>query len=59
MAEVSAEFNAGIEAAKKNAVFFLVVGVALAIGVLWWDAKKQGAVTKWLASKPLVGKLFS
>lgn len=57
--DIAAEATAGTKAIKSNWLFFALLGLGLFIGVLWLDHKKGGKVTTWLASKPLVGKLFA
>jgi hypothetical protein len=57
--DISAEAKAGTKSIKENWLFFLALGALVGIGFLWWDHKKSGGLTTWLASKPLVGKLFA
>lgn len=56
---LEAEAKAGADAVRKNWIFFLIVGLAVGIGVLWWDAKKGGSLTKTVAGLPIIGKLFA
>lgn len=44
---------------KSNWVPFLIIGLAVVIGVLWYDHKNNGALTTKIAGLPLVGKLFA
>lgn len=57
--DIAAEAQAGTKAIKQNWLFFALVGAGAVVLVLWWDHKKGGKVTAWLASKPVVGKLFA
>lgn len=56
---LEAEVKAGNEALKKNWMYFLAFAAVVGIAFLWWDHKKSGGVVTWLASKPLIGKLFA
>ncbi len=56
---VEAEVKAGVGAAKKNWIFFLVLALAVVVLVLWYDHKKAGALTAKFAGLPVIGKLFA
>ena len=56
---VGAAAEKGVEAAKKNWIFFVVAAVAIVVGVLWYDHKNGGKLTQKVASLPVVGKLFA
>lgn len=44
---------------KGNWLPFLLIGLAVVIGVLWYDHKNAGKLTAQVAKIPLVGKLFA
>ena len=44
---------------KSNWIPFLIIGLAVVVGVLWYDHKNNGALTTKIAGLPLVGKLFA
>lgn len=56
---LEAEAKAGGEAIKKNWLFFVLVGVVVIVGVLWYDHKNNGSLTTKVAGLPLIGKLFA
>jgi len=60
MAEGIAEgFKTAGKDVKGNLVPFVIIGLAVVIGVLWYDHKHNGALTTKIAGLPLVGKLFA
>jgi len=56
---LEAEAKAGFDGIKKNWLFFVLLGVVVVVGVLWYDHKNQGSLTTKVASLPLIGKLFA
>jgi hypothetical protein len=59
MADVAADIKAGNKAVAANWIYFLVLLVVVAIGLLWYEHKSGGKLTTKFASLPLVGKLFA